>query len=266
MRILVAEDNTVNQQVIRLQLAKFGCEVIGVANNGWEALQMLPRGPVDAVLMDCQMPEMDGLSATRAIRTSDASRGEHTWIIAMTANAMEGDREHCLASGMDDYLSKPVRETALLAALVRAHQQSVKREVPGPSPESTEASSEMRDPPVLNGVALQKLRELGGAEGDALLASLAGHFIQAGGKLVELMRESCGCGDWDAVRRAAHSLRGSASNFGAHELIAHCERIEEGAGHSLAAETIVLVEDLPSKFERICSALNERCGAIPSVT
>ena len=266
LRILVAEDNPVNQQVIRLQLAKFGCEVIGVANNGWEALQMLPRGPVDAVLMDCQMPEMDGLSATRAIRTSDASRGEHTWIIAMTANAMEGDREHCLASGMDDYLSKPVRETALLAALVRAHQQSVKREVPGPSSESTEASSEMRDPPVLNGVALQKLRELGGAEGDALLASLAGHFIQAGGKLVESMRESCGCGDWDAVRRAAHSLRGSASNFGAHELIAHCERIEEGAGHSLAAETIVLVEDLPRKFERICSALNERCGAIPSVT
>ena len=80
------------------------------------------------------------------------------------------------------------------------------------------------------------------------------------------MRENCGCGDWDAVRRAAHSLRGSASNFGAHELIAQCERIEEGAARGLAAETIVLVERIPFDFERICSALNERCGAIPSVT
>ncbi len=266
LRILVAEDNPVNQRVIRLQLAKFGCEVVGVANNGWEALQMLQRGSIDAVLMDCQMPEMDGLSATRAIRTSDASRGEHTWIIAMTANSMEGDREHCLASGMDDYLSKPVREPALLAALVRAHQQSRNRKLPRPSLDSNEASSEPRDLPVLDGVALQKLRELGGADGDALLASLAGHFIQTGGKLVGLMRENCGCGDWDAVRRAAHSLRGSASNFGAHELIAQCERIEEGAARGLAAETIVLVERIPFDFERICSALNERCGAIPSVT
>jgi signal transduction histidine kinase/CheY-like chemotaxis protein/HPt (histidine-containing phosphotransfer) domain-containing protein len=266
LRIVVAEDNPINQQVIRLQLAKLGCDVIGVANNGREALQMLQRGPIDAVLMDCQMPEMDGLSATRAIRASDASKGEHTWIIAMTANAMEGDREHCLASGMDDYLSKPVREAALLSVLVRAQQQSRKREAYSPSLESNEAWSEMRDPPVLNGAALQKLRELGGAEGDALLASLSGHFIQTGGKLVELMRESCASGDWDAVRRAAHSLRGSASNFGAHELIAHCERIEEDAGRGLAAETMVLVELLPRKFERMCSALNERSGAIPSVT
>ena len=266
LRILVAEDNPVNQQVIRLQLAKLGCDVIGIANNGREALQMLQRGPIDAVLMDCQMPEMDGLSATRAIRASDASKGEHTWIIAMTANAMEGDREHCLASGMDDYLSKPVRESALLSVLVRAQQQSRKREASSPSLESNEAWTQMRDPLVLNGAALQKLRELGGAEGDALLASLSGHFIQTGGKLVELMRESCASGDWDAVRRAAHSLRGSASNFGAHELIAHCERIEEDAGRGLAAETMVLVELLPRKFDRMCSALNERSGAIPSVT
>lgn len=266
LRILVAEDNPVNQQVIRLQLAKFGCDVIGIANNGWEALQMLQLGSIDAVLMDCQMPEMDGFSATRAIRTFDASRGEHTWIIAMTANAMEGDREHCLAAGMDDYLSKPVREPALLTALVRARQRGCKREVFKPSAESNDVVSEMHEPSVLNGAALQKLRELGGDDGDALVASLAGHFMQTGGKLVESMREGCACGDWDAVRRAAHALRGSASNFGAHELIAHCERIEEDAARCLAADTIVLVERLPRKFERICSALNERCGAIPSVT
>jgi CheY-like chemotaxis protein/HPt (histidine-containing phosphotransfer) domain-containing protein len=266
LRILVAEDNPVNQQVIRLQLSKFGCDLIGVANNGWELLQLLERGPIDAVLMDCQMPEMDGLSTTRAIRTSDASKGRHTWIIAMTANAMEGDREHCLASGMDDYVSKPVRESTLLSVLTRAYQRNSEREMASPSLGSNQSSREIGDLPVLNSTSLQKLRELGGPEGDALLASLAAHFIQTGSKLVEFMRESCRYGDWDAVRRAAHSLRGSAANFGAHDLIAHCERIEEDAERGLAAETITLVERLPGKFQRISSALKKRCGTIPSVT
>lgn len=266
LRVLVAEDNPVNQQVIQLQLAKFDCSVVGVANNGWEALQLLQRYEIDAVLMDCQMPEMDGLSATRAIRSSDAAKGQHTWIIALTANSMEGDREHCLACGMDDYLSKPVRETALLAALLRAQRQLSNRKTSGTNNTWNEPPAEFREPSLLDTGALQKLQELGGADGSALLASLAGHFIQTGNKLVELMQDSCGCGDWDAVRRSAHSLRGSALNFGAHELVTLCEGIETGAARGLAAETIVLVERLSDCFQRVCGALNERCCTIPSLT
>ena len=266
LRILVAEDNPVNQQVIQLQLAKFGCTIVGVANNGWEALQLLQRCEIDAVLMDCQMPEMDGLSATRAIRSSDAAKGQHTWIIALTANSMEGDREHCLASGMDDYLSKPVREPALLAALLRAHRQRTNRKASVTDNAWIEPPAEFREPSLLDAGALQRLKELGGADGAALLASLAGHFIQTGSKIVELMQGSCGCGDWDAVRRSAHSLRGSALNFGAHELVTLCERIEAQATRGLAAETIVFVERVPDCFQRVCAALNERCSAIPSIT
>ena len=266
LRILVAEDNPVNQQVIQFQLAKFGCTIVGVANNGWEALQLLQRCEIDAVLMDCQMPEMDGMSATRAIRSSDAAKGQHTWIIALTANSMEGDREHCLASGMDDYLSKPVREPALLAALLRAHRQRTHRKASVPENALNALPTVFREPSPLDASALQRLRELGGSDGSALVASLAGHFIQTGSKLVELMQSCCGRGDWEAVRRSAHSLRGSALNFGAHELVTLCERIEALAARGVAAETIVLVERLPECFHRVCAALTERCGPIPSIT
>lgn len=122
-RVLVAEDNQVNQKVATAILTKLGCEVVMVA-NGHEALAALERGAFDAVFMDCQMPEMDGFETTRRIRDLETSRrwGDRprNRIIAMTANAMQGDRETCLAAGMDDYLSKPVRPMEVRSALERS--------------------------------------------------------------------------------------------------------------------------------------------------
>jgi CheY-like chemotaxis protein len=112
VRVLVAEDNVINQKVAVRLLEKWGCR-IDVAANGQEAVTMLAQFAYDIVFMDCQMPELDGFAATAAIRQREASTGQHVPIVAMTANAMQGDREECLAAGMDDYVSKPVRFDAL---------------------------------------------------------------------------------------------------------------------------------------------------------
>jgi CheY-like chemotaxis protein len=116
LRVLVAEDNLVNQRVVQLMLRKHGCSPDFVV-NGLDALDAVERREYDAILMDCQMPVLDGYEATRRLRNDPRFRDLH--IIAMTANSMEGDRERCLASGMDDYLAKPTREADLVNALVK---------------------------------------------------------------------------------------------------------------------------------------------------
>jgi two-component system, sensor histidine kinase and response regulator len=116
--ILVVEDNAINQMVALGMLKHLGYRADGVG-NGVEALEALSRIPYAAVLMDCQMPEMDGFAACRAIRADEAGTGRHVPIVALTANATQGDREQCLAAGMDDYLAKPITAATLRAVLTR---------------------------------------------------------------------------------------------------------------------------------------------------
>jgi CheY-like chemotaxis protein len=132
VRVLVVEDNVINQIGALRLLEKLGCR-IDVAADGWEAVTMLAQFAYDIVFMDCQMPEMDGLAATAAIRQREASTGQHVPIIAMTANAMQGDREDCLAAGMDDYVSKPVTVDSLVAMLRKGAPSQDDRMVGGSS-------------------------------------------------------------------------------------------------------------------------------------
>jgi CheY-like chemotaxis protein len=123
-RILVAEDNAINQRVAVRMLEKNGHQVI-LARNGREALAALERESFDLVFMDVQMPEMDGLEAAAAIRKKEKSTGGHVPIVAMTAGAMQGDRDRCLDAGMDEYVSKPITERELMAAIQRTLPRSV---------------------------------------------------------------------------------------------------------------------------------------------
>ena len=136
-RVLVVEDNPVNQLVCQAMLARFGL-IVEIANNGIEGLQALERNRFDLVLMDCQMPEMDGFTATAAIRQQERESADHRHvpIIALTANAMEGDRARCLAAGMDDYLAKPFTMAQLSEMLTQwlRVQTAAQSTEPAPSP------------------------------------------------------------------------------------------------------------------------------------
>ena len=129
MKILLAEDSDANQQLALGVLRKWG-HTLTIANNGHEAVAAFERDTYDVILMDVQMPEMDGLQATALIREQEQQRGRHVPIIAMTANAMKGDREECVEAGMDEYVTKPIRWTELRQALDRVVPRTSKSDVP----------------------------------------------------------------------------------------------------------------------------------------
>jgi PAS domain S-box-containing protein len=204
-RVLLAEDNPVNQKLAVRLLERLGLRVV-VAHNGLQALDCLRAQLFDAVLMDCQMPELDGYAATRAIRSNASGvLDPHIPVIAMTAHALSGDREQCLAAGMSDYLTKPVEVGRLRSALERA----VHREGVPALPTNIDPA-----PPTDQLLDLDALLQL--ADGDeSFLKELLRAFLQSAQPLVETIL--C-AGDSDARRMAAHQLKGSAANVRAIQL------------------------------------------------
>ena len=207
MRVLLAEDNPVNQKVASRMLELMGCRV-DIAANGREAAEMAASLPYDLVLMDCQMPEVDGFEATARIRQREVATGVRVPIVALTAHAMAGDRERCIAAGMDDYLTKPVRPDALSGALARLRVTGV----PG--------EARAHPPGIIDERAAA---DAVGGDGQ-LLAELLDIFEPASARYLDEIDRGVREGDTEAVTRAAHALRGSAANFRA---IAACELAAE---------------------------------------
>jgi PAS domain S-box-containing protein len=239
LRILVAEDHVVNQRLVLLLLEKLGYSA-DLASNGGEAVEAVRSQPYDVVLMDIEMPEMDGLEAARRIRVE--RRGARPpRIIAVTANAMQGDRDACLAAGMDDYLTKPIRLEELDAALRRCEPR-VAADSPAPS----------QGPDVLTASTLEQLRALGGAE---FVGELAATFLAETPSLLEMLRRACAEGDVHELRRGAHTLKSHARTFGADALGDACHRLETlGAAGTLdgAAD---LIEQITVEYGRAAAAL-----------
>ena len=239
-RALLAEDNPTNQKIGALMLEKLGCRVDVVA-NGREAVDAMAAAPYDVVFMDCQMPEMDGYEATGEIRRRELARGSRVPIIAMTANAMQGDREKCLAAGMDDYISKPVTPAALKTALGRWLGG---RDLPTAA---------------LDATAFAGVAEL--ASGDeGLLRELVETFTSDAAERIAALREAAAVADADGLRTAAHTLAGSSSGLGASTLAELCRRLEMRASVLSAPEAVRLVAELETEFARARGELAARLG------
>jgi CheY-like chemotaxis protein len=227
-RVLVAEDNIVNQKVAVQQLSKLGYEA-DVAANGIEAVEALKREPYDLVLMDCQMPEMDGFQATAVIRKMEEGQ-RRTPILAMTANALQGDRERCLAAGMDGYIPKPVRLEKLAEAL--AHW----------------------DTP-LDASTIRYLRELEDAQNPDFLAKLTQAYIKDLPARLEEIRSALTAGDATALRVAAHTLKGSSANIGALRLQKAARMMEDLGKSGDTAGGAELMTEIESEAEAVKAAL-----------
>ena len=237
LRILVAEDNVINQQVALSFLERLGYRA-DVAANGLEVLSSLRRQPYDVVLMDVQMPEMDGLEATHRIRRvppEDLAANAQPRIIAMTANVLKEDYDICLAAGMDDYVSKPIKAEELVAALKRCRSRRPPKRVEA---EAIEPDSSV----VLDPKALERLRAGLGKQADRMLPNLIDRFYQDGERLLGQARWALEQGQVDDLRRASHSLKSTSATFGAMALSAAARRLEystrdgrlEGAAEQIA--------------------------------
>ena len=217
LRVLLVEDTPANQKVVNAILNKRGHQV-SIAGNGRDAVDLMQREQFDVVLMDVQMPTMDGFQATEAIRRFEDERAEIP-IIAMTAHAMRGDRERCLEAGMDDYISKPIDAKQLIELIDRHTAGHTIEETPAPPSPTTEANSRIN-----RHGALQRL----GGDVD-LLADMIGFFIEDVPALLETARNTLESEDLPELRRAAHSIKGLAANLGAATAIDSARAVEDAA-------------------------------------
>jgi PAS domain S-box-containing protein len=234
-RVLLVEDNPVNQELARAMLQEFGCGV-RLAGNGREALDALSREVFDAVLMDCQMPEMDGFEAVRLFRTGNVGRPTlatppDVAVIALTANVLRGDAERCRAAGFSDYLPKPFRQAQLAQMLSRY----VRREA---------AATFAADPVVapapavaIDTTVIERIRDMERRGAARLLARLIETYLETSERLMGELGDALEAGDAAAARQAAHTLRSSSANLGAHEFSGRCADMEHLArsGQLLAA-------------------------------
>ncbi|HWD51845.1 MAG TPA: ATP-binding protein [Acidimicrobiales bacterium] len=245
--LLVVEDNPVSQKVAARNLEKLGYRV-DVAANGTEALDAVERQSYAAVLMDCQMPEMDGYTATAEIRRGEGP-GARLPIIALTAGAMSGDRERALAAGMDDYLSKPLKVEALAAAL----QRWAPIDIPPDPPDD--------GGPDLDPATIAGLRDLGGSE---LLDDLVSLFRDEVDRYLNQFDQALADHDPGALQRASHSFKGSSANLGATRLAAVAAAIEQlgVTGDLMGAQA--LDAELISLCNRALDALAQETGLSPS--
>ena len=254
-RVLLVEDNPVNLMVAQRLLQVLGADC-DTAGNGQAALAKLDEAEFDLVLMDCQMPVLDGYAATRRWRELEQQRKvqRRLPIVAMTANAMAGDRRKCLDAGMDDYLSKPVSRAELEQCIARWKDTQM------PVPAAAPALSEQRDaqrPGVLDQNVLSELREVLGAEVDKIIAV----YLEDTPRLIAQLEHAVAASNPIALRIAAHTLKSSSANVGALTLSNAARDLEYGARDGTLSQPAVAVAQIVSEFTQVREALKASMAA-----
>jgi CheY-like chemotaxis protein/nitrogen-specific signal transduction histidine kinase len=263
LRVLLCDDNLINQKVATRLLTQMGYAP-KIAGNGLEALKAIDSEPFDLIFMDVMMPEMDGLEATRQIRTRQQNRAEHPnyksplIIVAMTASAMPGDREKCLEAGMDDYLSKPVRPEDVRALVERwAEKAALDITIPGrdAAPTSlrimTNTNNSMNDIPAVD---MERLQEF--TEGDpANLTELATLYVKQTSQQLEQLQAAIKTGDAPGVRRIAHSCAGASATCGMKRIVPLLRDLEELGDAGKLTTAPELYTQVVQEFELICTIL-----------
>jgi CheY-like chemotaxis protein len=280
LRVLVAEDNLVNQRLAVSLLEKAGHSTV-LAANGVQAVAAFEREPFDVILMDMQMPEMSGTEAIAVIRERERCEGRHTPVVAITAHALKGDKERCLAAGADGYVPKPIVPAALFEEIERsvagatvragkaggaggAGETGTAGEVARSEPRPTQAPVEEATPflparPALAAsaaLAIDRAGLLARVDGDrGLLQEVINLFLQEGPRLLGTVRAHLEAERMTEVYRAAHALKGSAGNFGVPEVVAAAGQVEQAAQAGDLAAAQAAFDDLESGIEAMRAGL-----------
>jgi two-component system sensor histidine kinase/response regulator len=252
-RILLAEDNPVNQKVARMVLEKLGLDVT-VVNNGREAVQAWKAGGMDLILMDCQMPELDGYEATREIRRHEQGR-KAVPIVALTAHAMKGDDDKCKAAGMDDYLTKPLDRTKLIACLER-HLGKIPASTTDTAAVAAAATAPMAPAPVDWKEFMHSM------DGDETLArELVDLFIESGDESLAAIVAALGMRDYAAVSAQAHSLKGASANLRATATASAAAQLEAAARSGDTPQIDTLATALRTEVTRTIEYLRQKVAS-----
>jgi len=269
-RVLLVEDNAVNQEVARVMLEDLGARV-QLAANGRQALDALARDSFDLVLMDCQMPEMDGFEALRRMRDPALTpqlpaAARAVPVVALTANALAGDAERCRAAGFDDYLSKPVRQGQLAEALQRhagtraahAAAPTAVASVPPLNATSAAAAAGVDDDgeaAQLDAAVIERIVDMERRGAPRLLARLIETYLDSSAKLVEAAERALGQADAAALRQAVHTLKSSSANLAATDLAARCAELESLARDGAVAQAAQRWNAARDEYRRVVRAL-----------
>ncbi len=263
-RVLVAEDNLTNQIVVRGMLELLGCRVT-IAGNGREAVALAMKDQYDLIFMDCQMPELDGYSATAEIRRQEQTAGrKKTPIIALTAHVMSGDREHCLRAGMDDYLGKPLQQDRLQEMLKKWLPKESSRGIGELKTQAgmdngREEPEEGFDPTVLK--SYKKLQQ---KDRPDIVREVVDSYLQGAGPLLQTMADAVEKGDADGLQQAAHTMKSSNGSVGAVKMAVLCRQLERKGQSGDLQNCDRLLKELVDEFSSIEPRLRSIIDNVPA--